>query len=543
MSSNKNDVQKVMDSENKNVSVLSAYNKIPYSLINAEIEGSATDILTEFGQIMKYYKMFKKGVDFTTEGTGGHYVAAQLRYKKVATLIKKEARFLFGQKPDINIESDGDVGKITEEARAMITTYQNLLDKVLKKNKFEDILLKASKDCFIGKRVAMIANFNEEDGITIQFLPAINFIYETRLDNPEVLEKFVCFTVVKERTDLSSKRIFRKKFQIEYTDEGQVCYLEETLHDGAGNLIETITEYQPTLFDKIPAVVIVNDGLTGETQGESEVDLLQSYEQWYSKLSNSDIDAERKGMNQTKYTTDMASNSTRNLPTGPGAYWDLQSDQNLEHPNPSVGVLPTDTSYSASLDTTLKRLRASMYEEVDIPDITLENIQGVVTSGKAMKCLYWPLIVRCQEKMKTWGPAIEYMAHIIIQGAMLYPNCITMYSDDTLSPVDYEINVVQNYPLPEDEEEEKTMDLAEVAGNTMSRKSYMKKWRQLTDHEADEELQQIALELSMLEGTNMETTTVSESYEEGGNNIDPLEEGRDTDPTTGVSTGNDNPMI
>ena len=497
--------------ENKNVSILSAYNKIPYSLINAEVDGSATDILKEFGSIMENYKEYKKGVEFEAEGTGGHYVAAQLRYKKVATLINKEARFLFGNAPDINIETDGDVGKITKESRDMLTTYQTLVNKILRQNKFESIVLKAAKDCFIGKRVAALVNFNEEDGVTLQFLPSVNFIYETKLDNPEVLEKFVCFVVVKDRSDLNSKRVFKKKFQIEYEDSGPVCYLEESLHDGAGNLIEVITEYQPTLLDRIPATVIINDGLTGETEGESEVELLRDDEKWYSKLSNADIDAQRKGMNQVKYTVDMATNSTRNLSSGPGAYWDLTSDQNLENPHPAVGVINTDTAYSASLDTTLKRLDATMHDEVDIPNITLENIQGVVTSGKAMKCLYWPLIIRCNEKMKTWGPALEYIVNVIIQGAMVYPNCIKKYIDAVLTPVDYEVNVVQNYPLPEDEEEEKNMDLAEITANTMSRKSYMKKWRGMTDTEVDEELQQIALEISMFEGTNMEATTVSES--------------------------------
>lgn len=502
------------ENQNNNVSVLSAYNKVPYSLINAEIDGSASDVLKEFGEIMSHYKEYKRGIEFEAEGTGGHYVAAQLRFKKVATLINKEARFLFGKAPDINIETDGDVGQITKESKDMLTTYQTLVNKVLRGNKFESIILKAAKDCFIGKRVAALVNFNEEDGVTLQFLPSVNFIYETKLDNPEVLEKFVCFIVVKERTDQSSKRIFKKKFQIEDTEQGPVCYLEESLHDGAGNLVEVITEYQATLLDRIPACVIINDGLTGETEGESEVELLRDDEKWYSKLSNADIDSMRKNMNPTKYTVDMASSSTRNLSTGPGAYWDLTSDQNAENPHPSIGVITGDTNYSQALDTTLKRIDATMHDEIDIPNITLENIQGVVTSGKAMKCLYWPLIIRCNEKMKTWGPALEYIVNVIIQGAMVYPNCIKKYIDTVLTPVNYEVNIVQNYPLPEDEEEEKNMDLAEVSSNTMSRKAYMKKWRSLTDTEVDEELQQIALEISMFEGTNMETTTVSSSIED-----------------------------
>lgn len=509
MSGFKNEVQKVTEGtngQNDNVSVLSAYNRIPYALINNEVDGSTTEIFNEFNQIAGFYKVYKKGMEFTAEGTGGHYVAAQLRYKKIATLINKEARFLFGSTPDVVIQANGDIGKITEEAKAQLTIMQNLIDKILEGNKFENVLLKGAKDCFIGKRVALMANFNEEYGVTLQFLPALNFIYETRFDNAEALTKFVSFVVVRDRKLLNEKRIFKKKFVLETeTDEDgntkDVCYLEEVLYDGAGKVIEVLTEYQPTLLSRIPAAVIINDGLTGEMYGESEVEALSDYEQWYSKLSSADIDAGRKGMNGIKYAVDMTASSTKNLSTSPGSFWDLTSDQNLDKPNPSVGILENNMTYSQPLDTTLKRIRASMYEEIDMPDVTLENIQGIVTSGKAMKCLYWPLVVRCQEKMKVWGPAIKYIIDVILEGALVYPNCIKKYTDDFINPVDYEIDVVQNYPLPEDEAEEKEMDLAEVAQQTMSRKTYMKKWRNLTDQEVEEELQQIAYEMSLVEGT------------------------------------------
>lgn len=496
--------------QNNNVSVLTAYNKIPYALINNEVDNGTTEIITELKQIAEFYKIYKKGIKFTAEGTGGHYVAAQLRYKKVATLINKEARFLFGVTPDIKIEANGDVGKITNEAKAQLTTLQNLVDKVLEANEFENILLKGAKDCFIARRVALMANFNEEHGVTLQFIPALNFIYDTRFDNTKVLTKFISFTTIKDRKDLADKRIFKKKFVLETeTDEEtgeskDVCYLEEIIYDGAGRVVETITEYQPTLLDRIPVVVITNDGLTGDTSGESEVDALKDYEQWYSRLSSADIDAGRKGMNGIKYAIDMTHTSTKNLSTSPGSFWDLSSDQNLDKPNPQVGILENNMTYSGALDTTLRRIRASMYEEIDVPDVTLENIQGIVTSGKAMKCLYWPLIVRCGEKMKVWGPAIKYIVDVIIKGALVYPNCVKKYTNAIINPVDYEISVVQNYPLPEDEQEEKEMDLAEVAAKTMSLKTYMKKWRNLTDHEVEEELQQIAYEASLLEGANIE---------------------------------------
>ena len=41
-------------------------------------------------------------------------------------------------------------------------------------------LLKGLKDCFIGKRIAIVVNFND-DGITITFLKPTEFIYETVL--------------------------------------------------------------------------------------------------------------------------------------------------------------------------------------------------------------------------------------------------------------------------------------------------------------------------------------------------------------------------
>ena len=312
---------KAIEAENS-TEVLSAFNRIPYALINAEITGAAKDFLNELTEICKYYKVYKKGAKFTVEGTNGDYVPAQLKYKMAASLINKEARFLFAEQPDIVVESKGEVGKVTEDVKNALTVLNDLIKTILDKNKFEDALIKAAKDCFIGKRVAGLVNFNEDDGVTITFLPATQFIYETKIGNPNVLTKFVCFIIIKDSITLSEKKIFKKKFEL--IDD--VVYLEEIIYDGTGKELEVITEYQETLMPMIPASIFINDGLTGEDSGESEIDLLQDYERWYSKLSNADIDAERKSMNPTKYTVDMESNSTKNLSTAAGAFWDLGSD-------------------------------------------------------------------------------------------------------------------------------------------------------------------------------------------------------------------------
>lgn len=506
---------KVIQAENS-TEVLTAFNRIPYALINAEIEGSAKDILTELTEICKYYKVYKKGASFAAEGNNGDYVPAQLKYKMAASLINKEARFLFAEPPDITVEAKGDVGKTTEQTRNELTAINDLVKTILDANKFEDALIKAAKDCFIGKRVAGLINFNEEDGVTVTFLPSTQFIYETKIGNPNVVTKFVCYIIVKDSITLSYKRIFKKKYEL--VDD--VVYLEEAMYDGAGKLIEQVTEYQETLMPMIPAVVFLNDGLTGESAGESEIDLLQDFEQWYSKLSNADIDAERKSMNPTKYTVDMDSNSTKGLSTAAGAFWDLGSDQNLDKPNPQVGILEPAMNYSEALKTSLDRIKTVGYEQVDMPNITLETMQGSITSGKALKAIYWPLIVRCKEKMKTWGPQLSALVNIIIQGALVYPNCVERYTNDTIAPVDYEVTIVQNIPLPEDEVEEKNVDLAEVESQVMSRKSYMKKWRNLTDDEVQQELEQIALERQMIEDSSFESTGFGGQNYQNKNNLD-----------------------
>lgn len=508
----KSEEAKVIDAENSTV-VLSAFNRIPYSLINEEVEGYTNDVLSELTKICEYYKVYKKGASFQTEGSNGDYVPSNLSYKMAASLINKEARFLFAEAPDITVSPKGDLGKASQEAQNQITVMSDLVKTVLDSNKFEQQLVKAARDCFIGKRVACLVNFNEDDGVTVTFLPSTQFLYEFSMGMTR-LEKFVAFIIVKDSIRLSEKRVFKKK----YTLEDGIVYLEEALYDGSGQMLEEVTARTSILLDRIPAVVILNDGLTGDADGESEIELLSEYESWYSKLSNADIDSERKSMNQIKYAIDMDSNSTKGLSTAPGAFWDLGSDQNLDHPAPQVGTINPDTSYSSALQSSLDRIKSTGYDQVDMPDINLQTMSGAITSGKALKAIYWPLIVRCSEKMKTWGPNLEEVVSIIIDGSVVYPNCVKSYTDDPMVATAYEVDVEQNIPIPDDEVEEKNVDLAEVTAQVMSRKSYMKKWYGLTDDEVTEELEQIAIEKQMLEESSFHSQGDTVPYPEEEDN-------------------------
>lgn len=496
-----------------------AYNNIPYFIIDEEIpEYKLGQYKTEFAEIIRLYDKFKKGCNFLTEGSNADYVPSTLRYKKSAMIIKKEARFLFANPVTFNVNVDDVQNNYKKEN----TIIQKFLDKVLDKNNFNGKIIKAVKDCFVGKRIAIVLNFND-DGINITFLNSLEFFYESSKEREGELTKFVTFYRMDDSEHSSEQKWFKKK----YTKVKDVVYLEEYIYSGNGELLETVTKRTPIKLPYIPATVIINDGLTGDFRGESELQDLIDAEKYYSKLANADMDAERKSMNPIRYTIDASQKSTEKLSTSPGSYWDLQSDDDKPNENTSarVGTIEPQMNYSSPLKTTLDRIETQMYASVDVPNITSEQLSGIITSGKTIQALYWGLTVRCDEKMLSWGPSLKFMAVTIIEGAKLYPNSIKNYTRESSIPdIEYDIIVENNYPLPEDVKEEKELDIAEVEAKLMSRKAYQKKWRKLSDEEANSELQQIKLEQELLENAvisyNMGSTTGKRTNEFSDDSID-----------------------
>ena len=141
-----------------------SYRDIPYAVLDDDISGTLReDFFHELGKIKKFYQIYKQGMDFTTDGSNGDYIPSQLRFKKAAGLINKEARFMFSQAPDINIQ-----GTTVEDAeKEQIEQLQILVDNVLERNHFQKLLLQSAKDCFIGKRIACLVDFSEESGVLL----------------------------------------------------------------------------------------------------------------------------------------------------------------------------------------------------------------------------------------------------------------------------------------------------------------------------------------------------------------------------------------
>lgn len=476
---------------------------IPYNLINEEYDNSS-GLFAEFTEIRRYYAAYNEGAEFSVI-TGKNYEPPMLAYRKIKALIDKEARFLFSKSPDFVVKSVIDDN--SNENLAAMSTLQKLIDQVLQENSVKNNLTQAARDCFIGKRIAIMTNFNQ-DGIQINLIPSLDFVYTT--DKYGKLSKIVGYFILHDSVESRQRRIYRKRYWM----ENGYCWVEESEFDGNGNLIETYVPATPTCFTYIPATIVINGGLLEDYGGVSDVAELLAYESMYSELSNNDIDAELHSMNPIRYTVDMSPDSTKDLSVAAGAFWDLNTDQTqLSGTKGTIGMLESNMSYSPVLTTTLDRIDDLMYNQLEIPNTTPSKLQGIITSGKTLKALYWGMVVRCDEKMNTWRSSLEDVMRFIIEGAKLYPESGRKYIQQSVPFNPYEVHVTNQYPLPEDEAEEKTIDMAQVNNFVMSHKSYLKKWEGMTDLEAEQEIQQIAREKRLFEEVYFNETETEEESE------------------------------
>lgn len=458
------------------------------NIIKSELEGLyGSEVIKEHSDIIKLYDIYEgPGQDWVVDEED--YVPTKKKVNYIKKLIKEEARFLFGKAPTFSIAVDDDTLKDQAEE---INKY---IRKLLKKNLFEDKLIKAARDCFIGKRVAIKLHADTiTKTIRIMFVPSLEFVYEPFDDRVDELRKIIFFYQLNQAETKNEQRIWKQKYEMV---KGK-CILNEGIYDGYGTPIEMISKDVDLKLTGIPAYVILNDGLSGDLKGESDVEELYDNAVAYNRLSSEDIDALRKGMNRIIYGIDVDPDSSGTFKLKPGSFWDVATDQTSSsidgNKQAKIGTVETDFGYDTRIENSLNRIKTDMHEILNIPLINNQDLKGMMTSGKSMKALYWQLIARCEEKMKAWRPALEWMIKATLEMNEVY--------NITKLPVleEYEVVVENQYPLQEDEDTEKSIDMQQVSSQTMSRKTYIKKWANATDEIADEELKQIQLEKQLLE--------------------------------------------
>lgn len=478
-------------------------------LIKNELGGLyGTKRIEEMNNIIKCYNTYEgKDDDLVwTEDYDQDFECTKKNHNFIKELIDRQSSFMFGFTPTFECLTDSDDSTLTE--------YVN---KVLKANKFSSKLLKAEKDCAIGKRIAIKLVWDEKKKkIKLRFANSLEFVYETDEEDVDEVSKVIFVYEMNNEEIKENQRIFKQKYEM----VKGMCYCEEGIYNGLGELVELRRPFSSTGLDFMPVYVVLNGGLSGDIKGTSDVMDLVEDQRDYNRLDSGDTDALIKGMFESIFGIDVSTESAKKIKKAPGMYYDITTDPSAkdEGGKAELGVLSYTFSYVAALEGKLARAKQNMFSTLDIPLVTPTELQGFITSGKGLKGLYWQQIVRCEGKMMEWKPALEWIADSIIK--------ITQHFAPSELKVSSEYNVVvtNRYALPDDKEGDLANDLLQVNAQAMSRKDFIVKWAEVTPEQADEILDQIVKEAQLLEGS-------SYMGMEGDMGQDPMDDERDDDDT------------
>lgn len=460
------------------------------NIINMELQGLfPKDRLEEISEIINYYNYYEgEELDWIKSTTD--YVATEKKTNYIKKLIDEEARFMFSKPPYFNINVEGN-----EEVEKKLNKY---IKRTLKKNLFNNDIIKATKDFLIGKRIALKLVANKvTNKIEIAFIPSLEFVHVPKIDNVKELEQIIFCYQLEEDFSREKQRFWKQKYYM----KDSFCYVDEAIYDGSGNIIKLIKDNENTKLPFIPCYVIMNDALTGDTKGKSDVKPLIENQKAYNQLTSEDIDTIIKGMNRIIYMLNIDDDSIMNEDGKPkisykaGAVWNLEKDQGAaEGDKAEVNTIGSDFAYDQRIENALDRILSDMYNSLSIPKLNTEDLKSL-TSAKAIKAIYQQFTSCIEEKMTSWIPMLEWMIEAIIEMSRIYK----IGNLPNIDIEDIEITVQNQYPLPSDEYEEKENDMKEVNTQVMSKKKYIEKWQNVPSDIADEELKQIQLEKQLLE--------------------------------------------
>lgn len=428
-------------------------------------------------------------------------------------LIDKQARFMFGVPPTLTIKPfDKGQKDAAEEKRTII-------DKIFEDTDFWGSTFTAFLDATIGKRVLLTVVAVPNEPIQFRYFKMSEFTHTVdpndcnKLQSVEICYQDEC-TVGKLKQEERWHRWF-------YEMRNGACWCIYEIVDGLGN--PTFVE-QPnvdengnelggepvqiplrqefnTKFAQIPCRVIKNGGLTGDTQGTSDVKDLIDLAKAYNKVNSDYRDALRFKMFEQPVFIDADSTELQKIKIAPNAIIDLKTD-------PSIGdgtgtgrsaqatTLSSTFNFAPAADSYLDRLKRDMYELMDQP---LPEQLSSVPSGKALRFMFFDLIARCEEKWREWDPAIKWVVKIIEEACFLcnlYPELNAKSVMQTVTNV----GIAHNYPIPEDEEVAKDIAIKEVQANVMSHKTYIRKYGDVEDEQG--EWEEIMEEMDELNGSS-----------------------------------------
>jgi len=426
-------------------------------LISTELSGLyGQKVLEDMGHIIALYDFYEgRGQDWAT-ATDLDYRPTKVITNLCKKLIGRESRFMFGRTPEIKIR--------TREGEPL-DDCTIALNSVLADNSFSERLLKGLRDCLIGKRVAIKLSGGIDQPIGVQIRPSLEFVYEPMEDDADKLKKIIFFYRTNDCIKAADQRIWRQKYEM----HGNRCFVTEGLYNGRGELVEG-GECVNTGLDFIPCRVIINDGLTGDLCGKSDVEEVMDGQMAYNRMKSDDLDALRFNMFPQRVAVDADGSSLESMVIAPGSLIDLMTDpaRGDDGRQASLTMLESKFGYNERFENAMNRIKQDMHELLGVPNVSLEQLKGFAQSGVAIRALYWELEERCEERWAVWGPALEWMSRSILR-------MLSVYGENEY-PEDISVHIEHLYPILEDEHSERELDLREVESGVRTIDSYRRKW-------------------------------------------------------------------
>lgn len=419
---------------------------------------------------------------------------------KVKTLLKKQARFMFGTEPFIQLKPDNMVDNDKCEE------FRKFIDDVLESNNFWNNTKKAFLMSTIKKRILLRIEANPGQPIIIKYENIEDFYYKEK--NGKLLEvKFFQEDDNNVFVECDSDKIFYvHTYYYDKQDEKKElqAYYKKQSYKGS-NIDNPIQEIiQPTGFSKIPCWLIKNGGELGDEFGETEIDDLRGMQTQYNRKNSDLADASRFGLFGAESVIDGDPNDVARFNIAPNAIHAVKTSEDaLGKGKQAVHErLEYNLNGTEAVESYLDRIDKDMRDVLGMPSI---NDLNNIPSAKAMKYMYNDLIDMCEEKWNDWEPALRELIYFITEAAQY---SYSSFNRGWLN-LKYTLLFKHNYPLPADEEDKKKLAMLEVESDVRSKQSYIREF-------SDEEDAKVAFEEILIEKVKI-TNAETDQYNKGIN--------------------------
>lgn len=481
----------------------------------------------ELPEVKQYYEFYDgrpyREKDDLGESTGQLWAVSDRDYTPTREvrnltkkLINKQGRFMTSVPPTLVLSSYED-----NPNREGIDKKRAIIEQQLVDTKFWNKFGKAFLDCTIGKRVllCMLADVdnmgNPTGGVKFRFYTMPEFIYEYDENDIDILKKVQIAYQDKNTVGKIAKDQRWHKWTYEMREDNN-CWATYEIVDGTNitaftvitNTTDDGKEEEQTVelkqewntgLQELPCKVILNDGLTGDIRGSSDIKDLMDMAMDYNRTMSDYRDALRFKMFEQPVFVDVKSSCLKDVKIAPNQIIDLKSDPTLGDgtTNSSTAraeMLSSTFNFQSAADSYLTSLKKDMYElmEQPLPESLID-----IPSAKALKMIYYDLITRCEEKWRVWDEVLLWVVHMFELYASL--GVLQNVKDVNVLAIETIASWSHNYPIPDDDDSMRTLAIQEVEANVRSHKSYIEEFGNSED--AAEEFDRIIEEMGTIQNT------------------------------------------